>query len=271
MITCLLLGSNQVNGKTNQANTVGCTQNGSCHGELISHPTESECKDCHSAISPKHPQKGQKTFTSSGQGCLKCHPKVVDYDFLHAPIAAGDCTACHDPHGNKDSHYIQNTTKLICYKCHQPMIKSTDIYQHGPVAEDKCELCHAQHGSFFPNLLKDNFAPDFFNDYQKGTYKFCFRCHKIDLLMFPKTSYNTGFRDGKKNLHFLHVNRPSRGMSCKLCHRTHAAGLPKLMAQQAIFGDWQMPINYKMTENGGSCSPGCHKAKSYNRTIKLGH
>ncbi len=265
-----LIWTNKAECKTNKVAILTCQQNSKCHSSLSSHPAKSKCTLCHKGSFPNHPQNSKNDFPASNQQCLKCHPQTTDYEYLHAPVAAGDCSACHDPHTNKKNYYIKkNKAKIICYNCHQPIVKKNDTFLHGPVKEGKCELCHTEHGSFYTHLLKDKFSTKYFNDYKKDTYKFCFRCHKIDLLMFPKTSYNTDFRDGKKNLHYLHVNRQSRGIACKFCHNIHASKQPKLMAQQVTFGDWDMPINFKITKNGGTCAPGCHKTESYDRTIKF--
>ncbi len=249
------------------AATAANCQTAKCHLGLTTHPSASKCLACHSLKAAGHPDKKQKS-TLKAYNCLKCHKTTVDYGYLHAPVAAGDCLSCHNPHASKNSMYIDRQgAKIICYKCHSSVVRKTDTVLHGPVKNDKCQLCHTPHGSYFPNLLKGEYSTKYFNDYTADTYKFCFRCHKIDLLLYPTTSYNTNFRDGKKNLHYLHTHRP-RGIACKLCHRVHASRQPELMADKVKFGDWQMPINFTITKNGGRCLPGCHAARSYNRTIK---
>ncbi len=242
-------------------------QTAKCHAGLTTHPSASKCLACHALKISGHRDKKQKNSLKM-YNCLKCHKTTVDYDYLHAPVAAGDCLTCHNPHASRASMYIDRRGgKIICYKCHSSVVRKTDTMLHGPVKNGKCQLCHTPHGSFFPNLLKDKYSTDFFNDYKPDTYKFCFRCHKIDLLLYPTTSYNTNFRDGKKNLHYLHIHRP-KGIACKLCHRVHASRQPELMADKVQFGGWQMPINFTITKNGGRCLPGCHAARSYDRTIK---
>ena len=37
------------------------------------------------------------------------------------------------------------------------------------------------------------------------------------------------------------------------------------MRDSVPYGNWTMPINFKRTETGGSCAPGCHKAFAYDR------
>jgi hypothetical protein len=51
-----------------------------------------------------------------------------------------------------------------------------------------------------------------------------------------------------------------------LCHAIHASRLPKLMAEKVSFGDWEMPVNFIITDQGGQCTPGCHAKATYDRT-----
>ena len=243
-----------------------------CHNDMQKnanvHPKNKSCQFCHKAITTPHPEVGTKTFSSSGTACLKCHETVTDFDYLHAPVAAGDCPACHNPHTSKKNFFLKYKEQKLCNTCHDPVISKKDTMIHGKSKEIQCTSCHTQHGSSYPNLLVSEYSSAYFNNYNDKTYALCFRCHKLDLLLYPKTSYNTNFRDGKRNLHYLHVNRPTRSIACKMCHKTHASVQPMLMADKVSFGNWQMPIGFIATKNGGSCTPGCHKAKTYDRTIR---
>jgi hypothetical protein len=61
------------------------------------------------------------------------------------------------------------------------------------------------------------------------------------------------------------VNKEDRGRSCRACHATHASAHPLHVRDSVPYGKWEMPINFKQTSTGGSCSPGCHKEQSYDR------
>lgn len=246
----------------------GCATS-QCHPELTAKKTaaHNDCTHCHQADSavPKHPQAGQKSFVLIKDPCTGCHPTTIDYDYLHPPVAAGDCLSCHTFHRASHALLKEDKEQDICYTCHQPVTKEGDTILHGDVAKQHCTSCHTPHGSFFKNLLAGPYSTDFFNDYNEKQYALCFQCHKIDLLLHPYTSYNTNFRDGKKNLHFVHVNRRTRGRSCKLCHEVHAGTQPKLMAQTVSFGGWEMPIHFILNDTGGQCTPGCHAQARYDR------
>jgi len=61
------------------------------------------------------------------------------------------------------------------------------------------------------------------------------------------------------------VNKADRGRNCRACHETHASADPRHIRESVPYGNWKMPLNYKMTNTGGSCAPGCHKAFTYDR------
>ena len=94
----------------------------------------------------------------------------------------------------------------------------------------------------------------------------CFGCHNKEVATKEFTETLTDFRNGKLNLHFLHVNR-EKGRSCKACHEVHAGSQEKHIAKDVPYGksNWMLPINYTKTETGGSCVVGCHKVKPYDR------
>jgi hypothetical protein len=45
----------------------------------------------------------------------------------------------------------------------------------------------------------------------------------------------------------------------------HASKSPHLLAQEVPFGQWQLPIGFHATENGGTCASGCHRVYRYDR------
>lgn len=88
--------------------------------------------------------------------------------------------------------------------------------------------------------------------------------------MSKRSRTATGFRDGDRNLHYLHVNRQKKGRSCRACHDMHASTQPFQLRERVKFGRWLMPLNFKKTETGGSCSTGCHKLRVYDREAASG-
>ena len=75
----------------------------------------------------------------------------------------------------------------------------------------------------------------------------------------------TGFRNGDENLHFKHVNKVDKGRVCRFCHDVHASPLDKHLREWTPFGAWEFRLNFRKTVTGGSCWPGCHVERRYDR------
>jgi predicted CXXCH cytochrome family protein len=181
------------------------------------HPEKTECGSCHLDITDEH-LKAESKPTLKQDTCISCHEGILGQPYMHAPVGKGECSLCHNPHGDRENRYLPES------------------YSRGD-----------------------------FISYSEKEYRFCFSCHKRELLMFPDTGFSTGFRDGLRNLHYLHVNRIKRGKNCKLCHAMHGGTLEKLVADKVLFGNWNMPLNFQKSETGGKCSPGCHASQQYDR------
>jgi len=138
--------------------------------------------------------------------------------------------------------------------------------RHGPVREGKCTACHDPHVSEHAHLLVREYAAGFYARFSPQQYALCFGCHGADRVLNESGTAVTGFRDGDRNLHRLHVNR-EKGRTCLVCHEVHASSRPFHMRESVPFSDseWMLFINYERTAGGGSCAPGCHAAKSYER------
>ena len=135
---------------------------------------------------------------------------------------------------------------------------------HGPIRDKNCSGCHDPHGTQNIRLLRKYFAPEFYAPFDLHDYELCFDCHPKTLVLEEKTTRLTNFRDGDRNLHYLHVNR-QKGRTCRACHQPHASKRSFHIRETVPFGNWALPINYQSLPNGGQCSPGCHKTKRYKR------
>ena len=196
-----------------------------------------------------------------------CHTKLKENFPVHPEDFA--CTDCHK--GDYDKHdQLEVRLELspqMCLECHEE-VPQGHTYPHAPVAENKCAACHNPHALPETVLLRKSHPTQFYVDYTKDQYGLCFSCHKPELMMYPETSFSTGFRNGIRNLHYLHVNKEKRGRNCKTCHDVHGSENPKLMASTIKFGNWRMDMNFQISEKGGSCAPGCHRPQTYNRENK---
>ncbi len=222
------------------------------------------CHDPHGAANPK-------LLSEKGAAlCFQCHDpiaeKVTKEPVVHAAVKGEkECVACHSPHASDTPKLLLKPEKETCLGCHAGILTKTMTTLHGPIAQGRCTPCHDPHGSAYPRLLVAEFPAGPYAPYTEKEYALCFGCHKRELLQYPDTSFATGFRDGERNLHYLHVNNPQKGRSCILCHNVHGSASPKLIADSVPFGKWSLPLKFTKTGTGGGCSPGCHRPQSYDR------
>jgi predicted CXXCH cytochrome family protein len=262
----------------------------SCHEDLddrldsaenIHIPVDEDCGLCHDA----HATENEFQLLQAGSSlCFDCHDDIkqrtelaVEHKAVH--LDAG-CLNCHDAHHSNQPALQVNRGDEVCLSCHAEAVPGKDgedvqamgellklEFRHGPIEEGNCSSCHEPHGSETNSILREPYPPGFYSTWDPGRYQLCFRCHEESAFKDAKTEIHTDFRDGQTNLHFLHVNRQRKGRTCRACHEVHASSLPMHMAETVPFGGWSLPLNFSKSENGGSCSPGCHEPASYDRRV----
>jgi len=239
-----------------------------------------ECTDCHSP----HMSEQRYMLTSAVPGlCGECHENIAKdlqtAAVKHSPVTEEPaCMNCHNPHAAQKSSLILADGLDICLKCHDKTVKdekqefpgmkqllATNPYPHGPIQNRDCSACHNPHGSPYFRLLTSQYPEGFYAPFFISNYDLCFRCHDAALTTEERTTSATKFRDGDRNLHFVHVNKASHGRTCSSCHEVHASANPEHVAETVPFGNWKLPVKFEATENGGSCAPGCHAAQKYDR------
>jgi predicted CXXCH cytochrome family protein len=246
-----------------------------CHDDMVSGMTQdyihnpliqSGCTDCHDP----HSGKDTLRLTSLPEKiCFTCHEEkrneIDQYTQKHEPASNGQCTVCHSPHYSGINYILLDEIDTLCYKCHKEnSIWKKRQFQHGPVVQGNCTACHNPHGSDNAFILRLSFPNKFYTPYEKGKYDLCFICHKEALVTAEKTTTVTHFRNGDINLHRLHVNQ-QKGRTCRACHDIHASDQEDHIREEFPFGAVNIPIYYFKTETGGSCIPGCHKERGYDR------
>ena len=263
-----------------------CTK---CHQDLgtklagkgtVHEPVKGGCLDCHNPHGGSH-----KMFLGSAppELCLDCHDDIgelmEDAEVQHDALTEGrSCVACHNPHVSTYDSLLIGETMPLCLSCHDKELKSGEDtlrnmaehldkhkLHHGPVQDEDCTACHTPHGGDSHRLLTDAFPTTFYASYEEDQYALCFGCHDVELVEEEETDEATGFRNGERNLHFVHVNKAVKGRTCRACHDPHASSKPKHIADSVPFGAWSIPTNYEPTPSGGSCQPGCHKLYRYDR------
>lgn len=254
----------------------GMATAGRVHGPVKDAP----CTSCHDPHSSPFPALLKVKMPDL---CIGCHKdigkKIGSAKSVHQPLMdAKGCSNCHSTHYSAAGGLMAGDQRTICLGCHgvkspgNPPLR--DIAKeaapgkklHGPLNKGKCDGCHDPHASQHPRLLTGSYPLSFYAPYREGGYGLCLKCHEKDLLRFPDTTIYTRFRNGDRNLHFVHVADRIKGRSCLACHESHGASGEKLVNKEGVrFGQWQVKSRLKLTATGGSCAPGCHLPYSYDR------
>jgi predicted CXXCH cytochrome family protein len=240
------------------------------NGEHV-HPIVADgCANCHS------PHSGPEEYMLPEAGdalCFMCHddiPDAMQARFPHDALEDG-CATCHDAHGTGEMKMFVMEAETLCYACHDDKELEFTAFksQHQPVADGECWGCHAPHGANRKLLLKGNWPDKFYQPYSAETYSLCLNCHGKNKFEYARTSEATDFRNGDRNLHYLHVNK-EKGRVCKVCHGVHGAQQENLILDKVPgFGKWQIPVEHTATATGGACLAGCHKPMYYDRDQRV--
>ena len=219
--------------------------------------------------------------------CLGCHTEMGEHlgrvAVKHGAIEAeGSCLNCHNPHASDYPKNLRDVPMGLCMQCHDRTVETptgrvrnmkalleTHEFHHGPIREGDCTACHNPHGDDNWRMLRQYFPSTFYSPFGVDSYELCFACHQPTLALQAETDSLTGFRNGTRNLHFVHVNKEEKGRTCRACHDFHATSDPKMITAASQFGDWALPISYEKTETGGSCAPGCHLPRGYDRVKEV--
>jgi predicted CXXCH cytochrome family protein len=254
-------------------------QQGHMHGAL-----QQGCIPCHN---PHASDLKYQLRAEAPDLCMKCHKEHFDQvtsaaRVVHGAIhEKGGCTGCHEPHSSRLASLQRGSQPGICLDCHSRPLTTqdgkplTDMAaflaenpdHHGPIRDGNCTACHETHTSRNFRLLKEEYPAAFYAPFELATFKLCFKCHIPDLVLSKSGTGLTQFRDGDRNLHFLHVNQ-AKGRTCRSCHEVHASKRPAHIRESVPFGsgEWMLPLNYQKSPEGGSCMPGCHESRHYDRT-----
>ena len=262
-----------------------------CHDELAAgkqhksahEPAKETCVLCHSG----HSSQYAKLLTApQPELCYNCHDeKNGSGEKTHtAALSSHGCGRCHDPHVSKHPALASKPQVELCLDCHSKAvvhdgrtiagIRSTIVepkLKHGPVGEGDCGACHDVHGPQEPALLAREYPDEFYAPFSVEKYELCFKCHDEQLVLASESDTATGFRNGTRNLHAVHVSNVRKGRTCRACHAAHATDLPKMVRKSVQFGQWELPIGFQETGNGGRCESGCHLPKGYDRVAPVSY
>lgn len=240
---------------------------------------EEGCKACHDPHAGDFDPQLRK---DTPELCMECHEPireiVEEAVVTHGALTEDKkCANCHSPHGSDLPVMLADKEVDLCLDCHNepmetesgPIINmkawiENNPERHGPIREGNCTLCHQPHGSQHFRILSHRFPRRFYSPFSTEVYELCFQCHEETLVLDELTAALTDFRNGNKNLHYVHVNQ-KRGRTCRACHEVHAGTKPKRIKDFVPYGTWMYPVNFEISADGGKCAPGCHLARAYDR------
>jgi predicted CXXCH cytochrome family protein len=218
--------------------------------------------------------------------CIRCHDSINEFvaasTHRHGALTTEhDCGNCHGGHGSNLPRLLKATLLDLCLRCHDRPIEEPDgsivadmarllrenPFSHGPVQRADCSGCHNSHASSHFRLLSYEYPKLFYAPFALATYDLCFQCHLRDMVLVREGQGVTRFKNGPLNLHFVHVNNPTKGRTCRACHEVHASKNPFHMCDRVPFGSsgWAYTISFVATEHGGRCAAGCHEPRDYTR------
>lgn len=179
-------------------------------------------------------------------GALPRHGSAAE---PHPPVAAGQAcvtASCHPPVDGGGSAPAGST--------------------HEPHAGGDCRACHDLALGPGSHLVRGAPAGRAGSDRSRGwDLELCAGCHGEALYARGAPRGATGFADGARNLHELHV-QAGRGPRCLPCHEPHAARQRWLLRERIPApGGARIPQEYRAEKAGGWCRTGCHAPKRYRR------
>jgi predicted CXXCH cytochrome family protein len=151
--------------------------------------------------------------------CFSCHKKTKFLNKeVHAPVASGNCTGCHNPHGSAFEMILAREYPELCYACHSKE-KFNKKYVH-KIIMHRCS-CHNPHASEHPHLL---YSP---------VFRVCTDCHRakqsgrhvVTSLPGAKVHPVDGVPDPRN---------AKKIITCTTCHNPHSSEYRNLFPKPRI-------------------------------------
>ena len=242
---------------------------------------EQGCEKCHDAHGSNEPMG---LIKATNELCLGCHKKfgekMAKVTVPHSAVTSGrGCMNCHSAHASNVGKMLAASSATGCLKCHDKPVKregrkdvpavsevaDAKLVRHGEIKDGQCAGCHDVHGGQRDDLLVKGYSQAVYQKFSPDNAALCFKCHELGLAQAEKTTKATAFRNGDKNLHFVHANSGTHDKNCNGCHVSHASAGSRLVRTSLQYGKWDMPLKFVKTATGGNCTPGCHTTWGYDR------
>ncbi|MFC1523475.1 cytochrome c3 family protein [Thermodesulfobacteriota bacterium] len=144
--------------------------------------------------------------------CFTCHMNQRGWQseaHVHGPVGTGDCTVCHNPHGDKYKFQLWEAgEKELCVACHRdkmPLIAAeSPIFIHGILISMGCVPCHDPHATPYRFQLR------------KPLVDLCVGCHPQFVGMERGHPVDKHPLRGEKD-----PLREGHEFNCTSCHNPH--------------------------------------------------
>jgi predicted CXXCH cytochrome family protein len=202
---------------TRKSSCLKCHKNFDAHAKRIRRSLKIGCDACHiQERGRKHPKNRNSMRLKSDLPalCYNCHEEAEFRNMdIHAPVAEGMCTACHDIHRSRLKGLLNARPPGLCFKCHDRS-RFTKKYTH-KVALNSCgKRCHSPHSSEKPYLLSQSI-----NEYCRGCHIREETGRHVISLVGGHIHPVSGVPD---------PTNPRKEMSCTSCHSPHSSNFAKL-------------------------------------------
>ncbi len=207
----------------------------SCHKNILgktpwqhSPAVNKQCLTCHKESGPGSPLKISIPGGKVENLCFRCHVNEkawLQKSHIHGPVGTGDCTICHNPHGDINRFQLwANGKDELCVACHTDKKnlvsgKKPVYYVHGILNGIGCIACHDPHATDNPFQL------------YKPINDLCTGCHTS--LKGVTRGHPVGGHpvSGTKD-----PRRPERTFTCTSCHNPHGSDFKFLLIGDILGG-----------------------------------
>jgi len=140
---------------------------------------------------------------STSELCYKCHDGATSkMQYVHGPVAAGDCNVCHNAHASPNEFMLPEPGDALCFLCHDVVQDEMNRPNAHPPVKEACANCHDAHGSPNKKLLN------------KVENTLCFDCHEELQQQVEAASVQ---------------HKPVEAGNCMDCHMPHGSDHNKLL------------------------------------------
>ncbi|HEY6098330.1 MAG TPA: cytochrome c3 family protein, partial [Anaeromyxobacter sp.] len=164
---------------------------------------------------------------SGGELCLGCHEPLAKRiaakgATVHAPVQAGECERCHEPHAAAERKLLTAGVPALCAECHD-LGSATIARAHAPwdVRASTCTSCHDPHASRRAKLVGDVVHPPFDD-------RDCDTCHVRTSDGRPQVKPAIAAVCAECHDLGKPGHEPVRAGRCAQCHSPHASPRPHL-------------------------------------------